>query len=121
VRTRHNLAAARRPLWLAVCEHIGRHAPVSDGVGHVTAWDRFAEADRRACPDALNAVTSRRPLDETVDGSIVELITSVGLVQLSVSTTWPRWLGGLGGRREHGQVQGDRCYRPESAVPDGSR
>jgi hypothetical protein len=112
---------------VVVCEPVGRHSPVSDGVGQrlpvigeiMTAWDRLTEADKRACPDAVNAITSRHRVGGTFDASIVELTASVGLVQVSVSTAWRRWSGGLDGRREHGQVQGDRCCRPESPVPDG--
>jgi hypothetical protein len=130
VRTRNNVAApARRPHWRGGLRAHRPHTPVSDGVGQglpvmdeiMTGWDRLTEADRRACPDAVNAITSRHRVGETFDASIVGLTTSVGLVQVSVSTAWPRWLGGLGGRREHGQVQGERCCQPVSAVPEGRR
>lgn len=95
----------------------GQRLPVIDEI--MTVSDRFAEADRRACPDAVNAVFSRHRTSETFDGSIVEFTTSVALVQLSVPTVLTPVVTALGGCRGHGQVEADRCWRPQRPAPDG--
>jgi len=79
---------------LVVCESICRDVPVPGWVRQglpvmpeiMTASDRLAEAVERACADAVTAATMRHRLGETFRGSIVDVTTSGGLVQISDPT-----------------------------------
>jgi exoribonuclease R len=76
---------------LVVCESICRDVPVPDWARQglpglpaiMVASDDRAEAVERSCAAAVTAATLRQRVGETFDGSIVDVSTGGGLVQIS--------------------------------------